>query len=308
MSKPQISVIIPVYNTAAYLLEAISSIQEQTLKEIEIIIINDGSTDGSELICKELAATDYRIKYVEQTNQGQSAARNMGLIHATGRYIYCMDSDDTLDLNALEELYQRAEKDELEFLFFDGEILCESGQSPLSWDYHRTEKYSETTIYQGIPLLEDMLNHCTHRAVPWLLLIKRSHLIHLGLNYYPGIIQEDELFTVLLYLQSNRVGCMKKRLVQHRVRSNSTMTNRYSLRNIAGYLTVVDELFAYATKTKQKEIISVVKQYAHYTLSRVFYTAHCLSFTDKCTAFKWSLKRNYLCYWGLKTIAVLEFK
>ena len=105
MQFPKVSVIIPVYNTAPYLHEALESITMQTLKELEIIIVNDGSTDGSGEIIREAARKDERIKVYEQENQGQSIARNVGLDHAIGEYIYFMDSDDLLELNALKICY-----------------------------------------------------------------------------------------------------------------------------------------------------------------------------------------------------------
>ena len=127
MHSPKVSVIIPVYNTAPYLHEALSSITRQTLQELEIIIVNDGSTDGSGEIIREVAETDGRIKVFEQENQGQSVARNVGLEQATGEYIYFMDSDDLLSLNALEICYDYCRRLRLDFVFFDGDILCEEG-------------------------------------------------------------------------------------------------------------------------------------------------------------------------------------
>lgn len=95
--QPKVSVIIPVYNTAGYLESALMSVSEQTLEEIEIIIINDGSTDSSGQIIDEFQIKDCRVKYYYQTNQGQSVARNTGLDKATGEYVYFMDSDDILE-------------------------------------------------------------------------------------------------------------------------------------------------------------------------------------------------------------------
>ena len=93
---PEVSVIIPIYNTAAYLRKALDSICGQTLKELEIILIDDGSTDGSRGIIEEYAKRDARIRWYAQPNQGLSVARNRGLLHATGKYIYFMDSDDII--------------------------------------------------------------------------------------------------------------------------------------------------------------------------------------------------------------------
>ena len=105
MCIPKVSVIIPVYNTEKYVRQAVESILLQTLKDIEIIIVNDGSTDGSMTILEELAAQDERIKLFSQENQGLSVTRNVGLSHSTGEYVYFMDSDDLLTGDAVAKLY-----------------------------------------------------------------------------------------------------------------------------------------------------------------------------------------------------------
>ena len=100
-----ISVIVPVYNIEKYLNRCLTSIVNQTYKKIEIILINDGSTDNSEQICKEFAQKDDRIKYFKQKNQGLSAARNTGMEHATGNYYVFIDSDDYVNVHFIESLY-----------------------------------------------------------------------------------------------------------------------------------------------------------------------------------------------------------
>ena len=92
----KLSVILPVYNVAPYLEEALNSILNQTLKDIEIIAVNDGSPDNSGEILKSYQQKDSRVIYISQKNQGLSMARNAALPHATGKYIYMMDSDDVL--------------------------------------------------------------------------------------------------------------------------------------------------------------------------------------------------------------------
>ena len=106
----KVSVVIPVYNTYKYLPECLESVINQTLADIEIICINDGSTDFSSKILEEYASKDKRIKIISQNNQGVSCARNRGLEIARGEYIYFLDSDDKITLTALEELYDIAEK------------------------------------------------------------------------------------------------------------------------------------------------------------------------------------------------------
>lgn len=103
MSK--VTIIIPVYNVEKYLEKCLNSVICQTLKDIEIICVNDGSTDNSQQILKEYAQKDERIKIVDKKNGGLSSARNAGLDAATGEYCYFLDSDDWIELNTLEKLY-----------------------------------------------------------------------------------------------------------------------------------------------------------------------------------------------------------
>ena len=297
--SPKVSVIIPVYNTAPYLYESIGSIMNQSLKEIEIIVVNDGSTDNSAEIIQELAAKDNRIQVFEQENQGQSVARTVGLKYASGEYIYFMDSDDLLTLDALEILYNRCLSKQSDVLFFDGDILCEDGQQPLCWDYHRTERYDETIVYQGASLVDDMLDSYTFRAAPWLYMVSRDFLNQQRLLFYPGIIHEDELFTMLLFIQSHRISCLKKSLVQHRVRANSTMTKKYSIWNVSCYLMVLNELFAYSRI--HLSVLPLIKKYATYTLSGVFETAFQLPLKDKFKVYVRCINFGYLRYVPIKT-------
>ena len=120
MSNPKISVIIPVYNVEKYLSECLNSIVNQTLKEIEIICVNDGSTDRSLQILKEYASKDTRIKIIDKENEGQGYARKIGLDLATGKYILFCDSDDYYaELTAFEKLYNCAEDNKTDLVVFD---------------------------------------------------------------------------------------------------------------------------------------------------------------------------------------------
>ena len=115
-NKIKVSIIIPVYNTEKYIRQTVESIMSQTLKELEIIIINDGSTDESLKIVEKLALQDNRIQTYSQANQGVSVARNEGIARAQGEYIYFMDSDDLLDTDALDNVLP---------LGFEREVLVE---------------------------------------------------------------------------------------------------------------------------------------------------------------------------------------
>ena len=121
--KPKVSVIIPIYNVEKYLPLCIESIINQTLKEIEIICINDGSTDDSLFIILKYSKKDNRIMIINQRNRGLSEARNIGLKNANGEYIYFIDSDDYLEENALFELYEYGIKYKLDVIYFQYSIF-----------------------------------------------------------------------------------------------------------------------------------------------------------------------------------------
>lgn len=298
----KVSIILPIYNVASYLDETFKSLLNQTLKEIEIIAVNDGSTDRSEEIIKKYMLQDSRISYFSQENQGQSVARNLALLHATGKYIYMVDSDDILsDSIALETCYEYAEKSKADFIFFDGDILQEEGAESISWDYKRTQFLEENKAYDGNDLLNFMLDKRKHNCVVWLLLINHEYLKRIGLLFYPGIIHEDELFTTKLTLQSNNIYCLKRSFVKHRIRASSTMGKQYSQQNINCYLTVIDELVKWQNSP-------IIHKFSEYTLSKVFYTGHQIPFLEKFNVFWRAVKSGYLKYIGWKASLVFWLK
>lgn len=298
----KVSVILPIYNVAPYLDDTFHSLIYQSLKEIEIIAVNDGSTDGSDTIIKKYKELDTRIIYINQSNQGQSAARNIALQHATGQYIYMMDSDDILDNpDTLQICYDYAESNQADFVFFDGESFSENHSNRTSWNTKRTHLFEENTKYNGEFILDLSLDKRVHNCVVWLLLINHSYLNRIGLRFYPGIIHEDELFTTILTLSCDNIFCLKQSLVKHRIRSASTMGLRYKKRNMECYLTVIDELFKF-----QDSII--IQKFARYTLSKVFYTGHVIPLKDKFSVYWRALKSGYLNYIGLKSSLVFWLK
>lgn len=115
----KISVIIPVFNKEKYLDECLTSAINQTLNDIEIICVNDGSTDASQKILEQYSRKDSRIKILEQNNRGPGSARNEGLKIAEGEYIFFLDADDWIELDALEKLYDNAKENESELVLFN---------------------------------------------------------------------------------------------------------------------------------------------------------------------------------------------
>ena len=133
MSQPKVSIIIPVYNVEQYLHRCVDSLRNQTLQDIEIILVDDSSTDSSLAICRELEKEDPRIKVLHKVNEGAGKARNAALQVATGTYIGFVDSDDYVLPEMFETLYEKAEKYNSDLvmsgvLFVDGNMFSEAGQ------------------------------------------------------------------------------------------------------------------------------------------------------------------------------------
>ena len=147
MTACKVSIIVPVYNTSEYLKNCIDSLLAQTLNEIEIIAVNDGSTDNSFQILKEYQALHPNKVYVYNTeNKGVSHARNFGVTKSSGQYLWFVDSDDCVEPNACEELYNKATKDDNDLVLFSRyDVNAESGEKigNLTAHYNQNFKVSE---------------------------------------------------------------------------------------------------------------------------------------------------------------------
>ena len=304
MCIPKVSVIIPVYNTEKYVRQAVESIRRQTLKDIEIIIVNDGSTDGSMTILEELAAQDERIKLFSQENQGQSAARNFATEKAKGKYIYFMDSDDFLEKDALQLCFEKAVNKNLDFVLFDAEILNPQDTTAIDLTYKRTQILNKEYIYTGNELLNTFIREHIFTPSPCLSFINTAFLRQQNLSFYPGIIHEDQLFTCKLYLNANKVMCIAKPFFKRRFRSDSTMTNRFAWKNMRGYLTVTAELLQYASK--HPEYKKLIDLFLSQMLDASVWQAHVLPLKEKIKLLPRIAKHHQ--YIRLRTWLVLMLK
>ena len=234
-----VSVVIPVYNAARYLRACLCSVLEQTLRDIEVICVDDGSTDGSAAILAEFAAKDERVRVLTQANAGQGAARNRGLEVAKGEFVYFMDADDELACaDALERLVGEMESERLDLLFFDAETRFDDigGQSRAvkASDYIRTRDYSR--VRPGMEMYADMCRHADYVVGPPLALFRRALLSGEEVRFPEGIIYEDNIFMLRALLAAGRVSHRPWRLYLRYVRVGSTVTSPVTLRNLRGYL------------------------------------------------------------------------
>ena len=307
MEKPKVSIVIPVYNTEAYVEDTILSIVNQSLRDSEIIVINDGSTDNSLPVIEKLAEKDPRIRIYSQENQGLSAARNAGIEHANGKYLYFMDSDDLLDPDALEQCVKKCEANNLDFLFFDAETFSDDKQFDCSvYDYFRA-RYVEDRTYSGEEILDMLIDKKIYKASACLSLIRLDYLNQIGLRFYPGIIHEDELFSGLLYIQAKRVGCIPRPYFKRRARSGSITTRVYSYKNIDSYLQVSGQLKTFLDHRTSGTTKKLMAKLIFFILDPSIYNARVLPLNERITVLGVCMLKSFFRFISLKSLIVLLF-
>lgn len=260
--QPMVSVIIPVYNVENYLRECLDSVVNQTLREIELICVDDGSTDGSGAVCEEYAARDARVQVIHKENGGQSSARNCGMDHACGEYVYFLDSDDYIDTDALERLYDLAEEKQLELIVFNRSVFFENAEmekSHATLDYKIDYQNMPKEGISGCELFHIMLSQFYCCCVP-LQFYRRELLQRSGVRFFDGIIHEDELFTPLILVEARRALCINNKYYHRRVRQASTMTlstneNHYNGYFIAAAYLLAKDLCLPADETLKRETL-----------------------------------------------------
>ncbi len=184
----KISVIIPVYNVKPYLERCVNSVLRQTYKDLEIILVDDGSTDGSGKLCDQIALIDKRIRVIHQENQGPSSARNTGIRQATGEYIIFIDSDDKwLIDNGISTLVNNCDED-IDLLMFKIVDIWNQKQQFHTSDYDTKTTSSQkdaTIVFKNLILTQQ------YRASACLLLVRKRILISNDLFFQIGMISED---------------------------------------------------------------------------------------------------------------------
>lgn len=239
--QPRVSVVIPIYNVEEYLEEALESVVNQTLKDIEIILINDGSTDKSLEIAEKYKSKDERIRLINQENSGLSIARNIGIENSNGKYLYFLDSDDYLELETLKKCFSICEKNDLDLIYFDAVPFLDKIKKIFNEEYYsKFGIIKEEKIYTGEEFLYECLKKNKYTTPVWLYFFRKEILE--GLRFYPKIYHEDILFTPLLLERVKKMIYIPKKFYKRRYRENSIMTKKVSLENIKGIYIALQEL------------------------------------------------------------------
>lgn len=237
-----ISVIMPCYNTEQYVEETLKSVLKQSFKDYEIICLNDGSTDGTLEILNRYQKSYPNIRVISSENHGVAYQRNTGVQCAQGKYIYYMDSDDLLRENCLETLYQYAEADNLDIVYFEADSFYETKEIEEAFPqfltlYHRHKDYDG--VYDGRNLYIQMENAGDIRMSVGLQFTRRQFLIENNIKFGTERYFEDNLYTVQVMLKARKAKCVKDNLYLRRVRANSTMTTAENKTRFESYLEVI---------------------------------------------------------------------
>ena len=216
-----ISIIVPVYNVESYLEECLESIKNQTYADIEVILVNDGSTDGSREICEQYCEKDIRFRLINQENQGQSVARNRGVKESVGQFIMFVDSDDVINTNVLEVLlpYMKTDEDIVE---------CRMTRKKEEFFLNKTS----TIVFEGNSK-EAILNCIAFKEVKYCAFKKlyRREIVE-KIPFLEGYIYED-VFTGINYLKHIRKIVVIDYIgYYYRVRANSTMTKSFNEKDL----------------------------------------------------------------------------
>ena len=246
-----ISVIMPAYNTEKYIDEAIESVLAQTFNDFELIIINDGSTDNTLEIAYSYQKTDNRIVIASQENRGLSAARNHGLKHVRGEFVYFMDSDDILASDALSSCINVARQKNLDLVTFSGEAFSDVQCVTNMFLAYQKPDYLEPC--PGQTLLVRLKSRNAYSPSVCLYFSSLSLLMKMNSWFDEGYLHEDEGFTAELYCRSSRSVSLSKRFFRRRIRKNSILTAPHSWENVKGKVHAVFRMNTLFTFIKDME-------------------------------------------------------
>ena len=249
-----ISIIVPIYNAEAYLNKCIDSLINQTKKSIEIILVNDGSTDKSEEIIKSYK--DKRIKYYKNKNKGIGYTRNYGIDKSNSKYIMFLDSDDYLDINACEKLFNKIEKDSSDVVVSDF-IIVHNGTEKIEVinDFKKTNLNNNSDILLDINLS------------PWNKIYSSKLIKDNNIRFPEDIKYEDVLFVLECLDKANNISKLNKALNYYVVRDNSE-TKTYD-KKVFDILEVVKRFRSYFNNKYKEDVDKLtIKILTNYTIQQ----------------------------------------
>lgn len=255
----KISIIIPIYNVEKYIEKCLESIKEQTYKNLEIILINDGSTDESEKICKEIIKNDERFILISTANYGVSHARNIGLNRVTGNYVIFIDSDDWIEKNMIEELYNKIQEANYDMAICD--YYINDGENQIE----HNELSNDKIITKKEIMYEHLYASNLFGGYLWNKLIRKC-IINKIIFDERIKIEEDVVFLGNIFENTHKIVYVpQKKLYHYRKRQGSAINFNYSKKDLTKLL-ALEEILKIKNKYNLKSLGKL--EYEYYTLAR----------------------------------------
>lgn len=255
MTAPKISIVVPIYKVEKEIHRCVESLLAQTLKDIEIILVDDGSPDNCPSICDDYAKKDNRIKVIHKENGGLSDARNFGLLEAEAVYVLFVDSDDYIDKNTCEKFYNSIEADE-DIIVGDAVRVEGEKESLLG----HAEVAIDSAI-SGSEFLREQLRSKKMYMAAWLNLYNREFLINNDLFFKKGILHEDEQWTPRVFLKAKKVRYIKFPFYYYIIRENSITKKKDKTKNGIDLINTCYELEKIYEKIDDKELKELLNDY-----------------------------------------------
>lgn len=244
MNEPKISIVMPIYNVAPFLSQAIESLVKQSYQKLEILLIDDGSTDDSGKIADQFAKQDDRIKVYHKSNGGLSDSRNFGLARATGEYIYFPDSDDFLVSEFIATAVYNLTKSNADIFLVNFNLVNEAGNI--------IDMQRKTGAVDGVlsasSVIEMILNNELDNYI-WQFVYQRQMLLDNNFSFMTGMVYEDIVATPTILSFAQQIVSSSQRLYNYRVRKNS-IVHSVSLKKVQDLETMVSEFIKFTEAHK----------------------------------------------------------
>jgi len=246
MENIDLSVIVPVYNVEDYLPDCVDSLLHQGDLRIEIILIDDGSTDRSGVIADKYAQSDNRIKVIHKKNKGASAARNIGLELAKGEYIAFVDSDDWVKENSLNQLYREAIKYQADMVM--GDFFYSYQDEIINGPYQPVPKEIKNIPFSGKEGFINLFKANAYIPMIWNYIYRRKFLEKIKYRFEEGIMHEDELWTPIVLCQAEKMAVVDVDVYYYRQREGSVMKSTGVKKRLDALFLVTDRLMEFADR------------------------------------------------------------
>ncbi len=242
----KLSVIVPVYNVEQWLLRCLESLfaQEMPEDEFEVLIVNDGSTDNSVVIAERFAEGHANVRIIHRENGGLSAARNTGLEHAEGEYVWFVDSDDYIESSSVRPILKYAGDNRLDVVCFYFQLAYENGT---------TERFGyrprhSATVFSG----PEFVSRTGFVMSPWAAMYRREFLADNGLTFMEGILHEDEEFSPRAQFLAGRIAHLPDVVYNYFQRTGSIMKSARSGLRVKSFLAIADSLYEFMQSRTEK--------------------------------------------------------